>query len=180
MLLFGLSNPTLWDTFEWLEDTSRLIDKAGSLRCYYPITKLCPTLCDPMDNSMPGFSILHYLLESAQTHVHLLKLMPTESVMPSNHLILCSPLLLLTSIFPSIRVFSNESALQTRWPNYWSFSISPSISPERIFRVDLFYCWLVWSPCCPMDSRKSSPAPAMYQSIHNDCCDAHGGKFTYT
>ena len=52
--------------------------------------------------------------------------MSVESVMPSNHLILCPPLLLLPSIFPSIRVFSNESALRIRWPNYWSFSISPS------------------------------------------------------
>ena len=77
----------------------------------------------------------------------------------------CSPLLLLTSIFPSIRAFSNDSTLHIRWPNYWSFSISPSVSPEWIFRVDLFYYWLVWSPCCPMDSRKSSPTPAMYQ-IH--------------
>ena len=56
----------------------------------------------------------------------LLKLMSIESVMPSNHLILCHPLLLLPSIFPSIRVFSNESALHIRWPKYWSFSISPS------------------------------------------------------
>ena len=54
----------------------------------------------------------------------LLKLMPIESVMPSNHLILCYPLLLLPSIFPSIRVFSNESALRIRWPKYWSFSFS--------------------------------------------------------
>ena len=58
----------------------------------------------------------------------LLKLMPTELVMPSNHLILCDPLLLLSSVFPSIRVFSNESALHIRWPKYWrfSFSINPS------------------------------------------------------
>ena len=56
----------------------------------------------------------------------LLKLMSIESVMPSNHLILCHPRLLLPSIFPSIRVFSNESVLRIRWPKYWSFSISPS------------------------------------------------------
>ena len=60
----------------------------------------------------------------------LLKLMSTESVMPSNHLILCRPLLLLPSIFPSIRVFSNESVLRIRWPNYWSFSFSISPSDE--------------------------------------------------
>ena len=75
---------------------------------------------------------------------NLLKLMSIESVMPSNHLILCHPLLLLPSIFPSIRVFSNESALHIRWPKYWSFSFSISPSSEysgllsfRIDRLDL-------------------------------------------
>ena len=71
---------------------------------------------------MPGFPVLHCLLEFAQTHVHWV------SVMPSNNLILCLPLLPLPSVFPSIRVFSNESALCLRWPQYWSFrfNISPS------------------------------------------------------
>ena len=72
----------------------------------------------------------------------LLKLMPIESVMPSNHLILCRPLLLLPSIFPSIRVFSNELVLQIRWPKYWSFSfnISPSNEYSGLisFRMDWF------------------------------------------
>ena len=72
----------------------------------------------------------------------LLKLMSTESMMPSNHLILCHPLLLLSLIFPSIGVFSNESALHIRWPNYWSFSISPfdgysGLIPFRIDWLDL-------------------------------------------
>ena len=72
----------------------------------------------------------------------LLTLMSTESVMPSNHLIFCCPLLLLPSIFPSIRVFSNESALRIRWPKYWSFSFSISLSNEHpgliSFRMDWF------------------------------------------
>ena len=72
----------------------------------------------------------------------LLKLMFMELVMPSNHLILCRPLLLLPSIFPSIRVFSNESALGIRWPKYWSFSFSISLSNEYSglvsFRMDWF------------------------------------------
>ena len=70
----------------------------------------------------------------------LLKLMFTESVMPSNHLILCLPLLLLPSIFPRIRVFSNELALFIRWPKYWSFSISPSNEYSGLisFRTDWF------------------------------------------
>ena len=72
----------------------------------------------------------------------LLKLMSIESVMPSHHLILCFPLLLLSSIFPSIRVFSSESALHIRWPKYWGFSFSISSSNKYSglisFRIDLF------------------------------------------
>ena len=84
---------------------------------------------------MPGFLVLN----NSQS---LLKLMSIESVMPSNHLILCCPLILLPSIFPSIRVFSNESVLHTRWPKYWSFSfsISPSDKYSGLisFRMDWF------------------------------------------
>ena len=72
----------------------------------------------------------------------LLKLMSIKSVMPSNHLILCHPLLLLPSVFPSIRVFSNKSALHIRWPKYWSFSFSISPSNEHSglisFKIDWF------------------------------------------
>ena len=91
----------------------------------------------------------------------LLKLMSIESVMPPNHLILCHPLLLLLSVFPSIRVFSNESAVRIRWPKYWSliFSISPSNEYSMLifFRID----WLVGSPCCPRNSQESSLAPQL-------------------
>ena len=72
----------------------------------------------------------------------LLKLMPIKSVIPSNHLILCHPLLLLTSVFPSIRVFSNESVLPIRWPKYWSFSFSISPSYEYSGRFPLG--WIDW------------------------------------
>ena len=72
--------------------------------CVRLVAKSCLTLGNPMDCNTPGFSVLHHLPEVAQTHA-------TESVMPSNHLILCHPRLLLPSIFPSIRVFSNESVL---------------------------------------------------------------------
>ena len=77
------------------------------------VTESCLTLSNPMNCSMPVFLILYYFLK-------LLKLMSIESVMPSNHLILCRLLLLLPSVFPSIRVFSNEFALHIRWPKYWS------------------------------------------------------------
>ena len=82
-----------------------------------------------MSNSLETpWTAAHQASLSIMNSQNLLKLMSIESVMPSNHLILCHPLLLLPSIFPSIRVFSNESALRIRWPKYWrfSFSISPS------------------------------------------------------
>ena len=81
------------------------------------VAQLRLTLCDPMNRSTPGLSVHHHLLEFTQTHVH-------RVLMPSSHLILCHPLLLLPTIPPSIRVFSNESTLRMRWPKYWSFSFS--------------------------------------------------------
>ena len=89
---------------------------------------------------------------------------PTISSSDSSekHLIL---LLLLPSIFPSIRVFSNQSALPIRWPKYWSFSFSISFF-QWIFRIDFLQDWLVWSPCCPKDSQESSPAPP-FRSINS-------------
>ena len=100
-----------------------------------------------MDCSTPGFPVLHYFCQS------LLKLM---SVMPSNHLILGFPLLLLPSIFPSIRVFSNELALWIRWPKYWSFSFSLSPSNEYSGLIS-FYDGLGGSPCSPRNSQEFSP-----------------------
>jgi len=99
------------------------------------VSQLCLTLCDPMDCSTPGLPVHH----NSQS---LLKLMFIESVMPSNHLILCRPLLLLPSIFPSIRVFSNELVHCIRWPKYWSFSFSIGPSNEYsgliTFSIDWF------------------------------------------
>ena len=94
----------------------------------------------------------------------LLKLMFTESVMPSNHLILCCPFPLLPSVFPSIRVFSSEPAVHIRWPKYWSFSFSTSPSNGYSglisFRIDWF------DLCCPRDSQESSLAP-QFESINS-------------
>ena len=95
----------------------------------------------------------------------LLKLMSTESIMPSNHPILCHPLLLLPSIFPSIRVFSNESTLHIRWPKYWSFSINISPSNEYSGLISFRMDWLD-SPCSPRDSQESSPTP-QFKSINS-------------
>ena len=97
------------------------------------VAQLCPTLSNPMNRSTPGLSV-HRQLRS------LFKLMSIKSVMPSSHLILCCPLLLLPTMSPSIRVFSNESTRHIRWPKYWSFSFSISPSNEHpgliSFRVD--------------------------------------------
>ena len=93
------------------------------------VTQSCLTLCDPMDCSTLQASLP--FINSCS----LLKLVSIRSVMPSNQSILCSPLLLLPSVFPSIKVFSNESVLHIRWPNYWSFSfsISPDCSLKGLF-----------------------------------------------
>ena len=98
------------------------------------VAQSCPTLCDPMDHSQASLSITNSWSLS--------KLMSIESVMPSNHLILCYPLLLLPSIFPSIRVFSNESAPQIRWPKYWSFSFNISPSSEHSGLISFRMNWL--------------------------------------
>ena len=116
---------------------------------------LCPTLCNPMDCAARQASL------SITNSQSLLKLMSIVSVMPSNHLILCHPLLLLPSIFPSIRVFSNESVLRIRWPEYWSFSFN--ISPSNEYQ-DWFLLGWTGSPCCPRDSQEPSPTP-QFKSI---------------
>ena len=99
------------------------------------VTHLCLTLCNSRDYSMSGFPVHHQLWS-------LLKLISIESVMPSNHLIFCRPLLLPPSIFSSIRVFSDESALHIRWPKYWSFSFSISPSNENSGLISFRMDWL--------------------------------------
>ena len=101
------------------------------------VAQSCPTLCNPMNRSMPGLHVHHQLPEFIQ-------LMSIESVMPSNHLILCCPFLLLPPIPPSVRVFSNESTLRMRWPKYQSFSFNistynehPGLISFRMNRLDL-------------------------------------------
>ena len=100
------------------------------------VTQSCPTLCDPWIKACQAAL-------SITNSRSLLKLMPIASVMPSSYLILCRPLLLLPPISPSIRVFSSESALLIRWPKYWSFSFSISLSNEHpgliSFRMDSLY-----------------------------------------
>ena len=120
----------------------------GSVLCL--VAQSCPPLCDPMYCSPP---------DSAQ-------FMPIQSVMLSDHLIFCCPFFLLFSIFPSIRVFSNESALHIRWPKYWSFSFSNSLSNEYSGLISFRINWFDFFFCSPRDSQESSPAP-QFESINS-------------
>ena len=112
---------------------------------------------------MSGFPSLHYLLpEYAQTH-------DIESVMPSNHLILCCPLFLLPLIFPSIRVFFDELDLHIRWPKYWSFSFSISSSNEYSglisFRTDWFDLLAVQGTLKNLQHNNSNTSDDKYNSV---------------
>ena len=102
--------------------------------CSVQFSHSCPTLCNPMDCSRPA------TLPITNSR-SLLKLTSIELVMPSNHLILCHPLLL-PSVFPSISVFSKASVLHIRWPKYWSFSFSISLSKENSGLISLRMNWL--------------------------------------
>ena len=99
------------------------------------VAQSCPTLCDPMDCSTPGLPVHHQLPEFTQTHVHRVG----DGIQPSHP---CRPLLLPPSIFPSIRVFSNESVLRIRWLKYWSFSFSISPSSEHPGLISFRMDWL--------------------------------------
>ena len=99
------------------------------------VAQLCLTLCDPMDCSKPGFPVHHQLPEPTQIHVHRVN----DAIQPSHPL---STLLLLPSIFPSIRVFSNELVLHIRWPKYWSFNFSINPSNEYSGMISFRMDWL--------------------------------------
>ena len=122
--------------------------------CWCSVAQSCPTLCDPMDCSMPGFYILHYLPKLAQTHVHAIEWHRWCHSTISSSVTYSS---CLQSKRPSIRVFSSGLALHIRWPKYWSFSfsISPSNEYSRLisFRIDWFDLHAV------QGTLKSSPTP---------------------
>ena len=123
------------------------------------VTQSCPTLCDPMD------CMQHARLPCpSPTPGAYSKLMSIESVVPSNRLILCWPLFLLPSIFPSIRVFSSKSVLHIRWPKYWSFSFSISPSNEYSGLISFRMNWL--DLLAVQGTFKSSPTP-QFKSINS-------------
>ena len=99
------------------------------------VAQSCLILCDPMNGNTPGLPVHHQLLEFTQTHVHWVG----DAIY---RLILCRPLLLLPSIFPSIRDFANESTLCMRWPKYWSFGFN--ISPSNGYSGLIFLRWTGW------------------------------------
>ena len=132
----------------------------GLCCCCRSVTKLYLTLRDPMD--------AHLFFLSFTTSQSLLKLMSIKSVMSSNHLVLCRPLLLLPSIFPTIKVFCNESVLCIRWPKYWSFSfsISPSIEYSGLisFRIHWFDLLSVQGSLKRLLQHHSSKASILWRS----------------
>ena len=122
------------------------------------VAQSCPTLCDPMNCSLPGLPVHHQLLE----------LMSIKLVIPSNHLIFCHPLLLPPSIFPSIKVFSSESVRCIRWTKDWSFSfnISPSNEYSGLisFRIDWFDLLAVQGTLKSLLQHHSSKASILWHS----------------
>jgi len=131
------------------------------LRCNQTISSVaqsCLTRCNPMDCKTPGLLVHHQILELAQTHA-------IELVIPSNHFILCHPILLLPSIIPNIRVFPKELVLCIRWLKYWSFSFSISPSSEYSGLISFRSDWLFRSPCSPRDSQESSQPHSSKASV---------------
>ena len=125
--------------------------------CCCSVAQSCPTLCDPMNCSRPGFPVHHHLPEFAQTHVHWVG----DAIQPSHPLSSLLP----PSIFPSIRVFSKESVLPIRWPKNWSFSFSISTFNEYSGLTSL-KDGLVGSLCSPRDSQESPPT-TQFKSINS-------------
>ena len=127
----------------------------------HSVTKSCLTLCDPVDcRRQASLASLFFTISQ-----HLLKFMSIELVILSNHFILCRPLLL-RSIFPSIRVFSNELALRIRWPKFWSFSINPSneYSGQISFRMDGLDLLAVQGTLKSLLQQHSSKASILWRS----------------
>ena len=124
--------------------------------CCFSVTQSCITLCDPMDQASLSFIISWSLL----------KLTSIELVMPSNHLVLSHPLLLLPSIFPIIRVFSSESVLCIGWWKYWRFSISPFSEYSGLisFRIDWFDLLAVQGTLMSLPQHHSSKPSILWHS----------------
>ena len=119
----------------WEDPLEKEMATHSSILQFISVTQSCLTLRDPMDCSIPGFPVHHQLLELAKTHVH----WGSDAIQPSYPM---SSLLLLPSIFPSLRGFSKESVLRIRWPKYWSFNFSVSPSNEHSELISFRIDWL--------------------------------------
>ena len=119
--------------------------------CSCSVTKSCPTLCNPMDCSMPDFPILHHLMELSQTHAYWV----SEAIQPSHPLLSPSPpafnLSQLQGLFQLVSSLHQVAKVLELQLQHQSF--------QWIFRIDFLLDWLIWSPCCPRDSQEPSPAP---------------------
>ena len=133
------------------------------------VAQSCSTICDPMNCSTSGLPVHRQLPDS-------LKLMSIESVMPSSHLVLCRPLLLLPPIPPSIRVFSNESTLRMRWPKYWSLSFSISPSKKHPGMIYFRMGWLDF--LAVQGTLKSLPIPQFKSINYSVLSFLHSPKLT--
>ena len=136
------------------------MDNSFSSVQFSSVTKSCPTPYDPISWSTPGFPVLHYLPEFAQTLVHWV----SEAIQSFHPF---RPLFLMPSIFPSIRLFSNESALRIRWPKYWSFSISPSNKYLELisFRIDWLDLLAVLETLKSVFQHHNSKASILWHSV---------------
>ena len=147
------------------------------LYCCSPVSKSCPTLCNPMDCITPGFSVLHCLPEFAQIESTWVGGHGEWFGKLSNHLILYHPFLLLSSIFPDIKVFFQWVDSLHQVTKVLGLQLQHQ-SFQWIFRVDFLQDWLVWSPCCPRDSQQSSLA-LQFESINSSVlCLLYGTTLT--
>ena len=151
-------NPHLLRLLHWQADSLPLapFGRPSQVYCCCSVAKLCSILCDPMDCSTPGFPVLHYLPEFAQTHVHWVG----DAIQSSHPLSPLSPL--------ALNLFQHQGPFQcVSSPNQVAKVLEFQLQHQSfqwIFRVDFLYNWLVWSPCCPRDSQESSPA-TQFESI---------------
>jgi len=192
------SPPGLWDSpgriLEWVAKIQGIFPTQGSNLCLFclltrvggffttsttwesrwgPSAQLSSSVAP---DSVTSWTAARWASVSITSSRSLLQLTAIESMMPSTHLILCSPLLFLPSIIPSIRVFSNESALCIRWLKYWSFNFS--ISPSNKYSGLIFPLGWTGSPCSPRDSQESSPTPQFESSNSSSLSFLYGPSLT--
>ena len=160
-------NPGIKPVSPALQADALLSEPPGKVKYQFSsVTHSCPTLCNPINCSTPGLPVHHQLPEFTQTHVHRVG----DAIQPSH---LCRPLFLLPRIPPSIRVFSNDSALCMRWPKYWNFSLSISPSNECpgliFFRMDWLDLLAVQGTLNSLLQHHSSKASILWHSLSSQC-----------